>query len=1069
MGALGGAWLGTEAGTRHRPSSSMQASLFAVLLLHRGRTVSLDVLVEALWPGANVDPVGNRNSLRVHMSNLRKWVRDIAGDEASHRFETRGDGYALLLEPSEFDVVAFENMVATGQSELLGGKDAVAYETLGSALALWATPYPELDGHPPALAEQVRLVEVHNLAEDEHIEAQIRHGNPSDVIGRLEARLLEHPFRERSYGQLMRALYLAGRQAEALEVYQRARRCLLDELGLEPGQVLRDIETQILSQTLGGEHHRPVDVERPRGVFVGRDAELMSAVDALDQSHFVIVRGEAGIGKTRFVHELADQAGDHTWIWTRSSSDRSTPPMWSILHSLGLTTEPVEDAASEFEQNYRLVQELQNQGSHVALVLDDFHWADEATVRFVRQLAEYELTSVVTIVCTRSAPAYLDTDAGATVLELGRLAASHHVMLGALDPDATAALVGSYSADTSSALELHQRSAGNPLFLTELLSAGEIAADVPPVIASVVLSRLHGADMAITNVLATAAVIDETIDPSLLLRAGSFSAAEVVAAIEHGRAMGLITTSATAGSMFAHSLLRDSLSTLLSATDTCQVHDRVAAEIETRLEVSEHAQFQLAYHAFRALPIGSAERAAQASIAAGALAARAFAFADARDHYRQARAAADYLAPHERQEIMPAILCELGYHTMRAGDTSAGRELLMTAVDAARALGDDARFVRIARCLTEVSSPAGTTDAAIAEIVERAIELSDGDETEDRVQLLVDLAGLRYFTHDLSHRQALCASASALALRIGDRARAIAATGTWAAIYEPSTAHERLELASVARATARSSRSVDLAVLNASLEIGLAFEFGQVERAVTILGQVEVQAKPLQSPRLKWFMHGWGVVVDVLRGQLDQAERNAEVGLVMWEGGAHQDSVAAFGGQLAMIRMLQERGGELVDLLRGMVVAEPQIVAYQALLAVALAEEKPDEARVIVSSLLDMVAQGRLRGDALTTTTLAFLAEAVDRTPGIDADQAAVLARAIEPWAHMHTVVNAFGAGAMYWGSLHHAHGLALFRARDVARAGSALERAQVEHDRAGAVLFSQRSTAAIDRLRTAS
>lgn len=1044
----------------------MQATLFAVLLLNRGRTVSLDVLVDTLWPGGTADPVANRNSLRVHMSNLRRWVRDIAGDGAASRFETRGDGYALSLESAEFDVVAFENAVALGQNELLKGRHDAANDSLRAALAMWAHPYPELPHHQPVESERIRLVELHGLAEDELIEVNIRQGHASEVIGQIEARLLEHPFRERSYGQLMRALYSVGRQADALDAYQRARHCLLDELGLEPGQALRDIETQILTHTVDRGNEPVATLERPTGIFVGRDVDLRSTVRALDHSDFVIILGEAGIGKTRFVNEIAHEATDQTWIWARSSSDRSAPPMWSILHSLGFTSEPERNAVSEFERNHRLVQDLQKRGSRVVLVLDDFHWADEATVRFVRQLAEYETEALVTIICSRSAPAYLGTDAGATALELGRRESSHQVTLEALDAQATAAIIDKHpTGSTREARYLHQRSAGNPLFLTELLSAGDVAANVPPVIANVVISRLHGADAPITSVLTTAAVIDDEIDPSIVLRAGSFSAGEVVAAIEHGRSMGLISTTESGHATFAHSLLRESLSTLVSATDRCRIHDRVASEIETRFEVNEHSKYRLAHHAFHALPLGSALRSAQASSAAGALAAKAFAFADARGHYRQARAAADYLDPDDRQTVLPSILCELGYHTIRAGNTPPGRELLMTAVEAARRLNDDALFVRAARCLTEAAAPAGTNDQAISEIVERALEISAGDETEDRVQLLVDLAGLRYFTHDLAHRKALCDDSFALAHRVGDRALAIASTGTWAAIYEPSTVDERMRLVTAARDSARRSRSVDQAILNASLEIGTSFELGRIRHAISVLDQVQSQAKPLQAPRLKWFMHGWSVVVDVLHGRLAEADDKAHTGLVMWEEGSHQDSVAAFGGQLVMIRILQRRAGELVDLLRGTVIAEPNNLAYQALLAAVIVHEDTDEAGAIVHALLEVLERDKLRGDALTTTTLAFLAETINLVPDVDPARAERLAESIEPLTHMHTVVNGFGAGAMYWGSMHHAHGLALAAAGKLDLARLSLEQAVTEHDRVGAVLFSARSRDALDQI----
>lgn len=1097
MGALGGAWLGTAMGERHRPSSAMQATLFSLLLLHRDRGVSLDTCLGALWP-ESTDHDLNRNRLRVHMSNLRRWTREIAGPDAAERVETRGEGYALVLDPGAYDVAAFELLVARGRKAILDSADDAARRHLEAAVLMWDDPYPELADVAEAEPERVRLHALHDLATDELAEVRLRAGAGAELIGTLQARLVEHPFRERIYDQLMRALYQAGRQAQALEVYQLARRTLRDELGLEPGPALRALEAQILDHSLGetGSTAASAVVDAPAGPrnavlaaaagpgivgeasqvvasagrFVGREHEVEQARASVAHGRTLIVAGEPGIGKTRLVQEVARLEPSRSWVWTRSARDPTTPPLWSVRHALEDTSvDAASAAASEFERNHRLIERLRERGPTV-LVLDDFHWADSATVRFVRQLTDYAIDTLRLVLIVRDAPAELDTDAGRCVLTLSRHDGCNRIRLDSLDIRASRELAGP-DTDESRLQNLHTRSGGNPLFLTELISAGEHGSSVPPVIANVVVDRLERVDPRALRVLAVAAVVGEEISPALVMHVGRLDASEVLAGIDVGRRTAVLATEERGTLRFAHALLRESLAGLLSAEEVCAIHDRVATELEEGFGSSADIEFRRAYHAVRSLPLGSAERAVDASMKAGAIAASEFAFADARDHYERARHAAEHLDPATRSELMPAILCELGYQTIRAGETPPGRALLLESLEATWEQGDDARFVRAARCLTEASSPAGTGDANVTRIVERAVELSAGQVTEDRVQLLVDLAGLRYFTHDLGHRRALCEQALELAPRIGDRAVAIACIGTWTALYEPGRAAERAEIVGRARGAARRSRSVDQSILAASLDITTCFELGQIQRGLGILHDASAPSRALQAPRLEWFLHGWRVVEAVVRDDLAMAEALADEGLSLWEDGAHQDSIAAYGGQLTMIRFLQGRGGEMVELIKGMRIGDPDNPAFAAALAFALSQDDPVESATVAHRLLDDVARGRLRDDALTTTTLAFLAETVHAlgptgSDLVTVDRVVPLVKRLEPLADMHTVVNAFGAGSLYWGSLHHAHGLALGVAGDVEGAEAALARAVAEHERVGAPRFAERSCTALERIR---
>lgn len=215
-------------------------ALLAVLLLHRGEVVSTDRLIDALW-GARASPTAAR-TLQVYVSNLRKALGDGL-------LVTQGRGYLLHIEPGQLDVDRFEALVAQGRVALEHGDALTAASVLREALGVWRGPaLADFAYESFALAEIARLEEARLAALEDRIDADLASGEHARLVGELEALVREHPLRDRLRGQLMVALYRSGRQADALQAYQGARRELLDELGLEPGRALQDLERAILAQ-----------------------------------------------------------------------------------------------------------------------------------------------------------------------------------------------------------------------------------------------------------------------------------------------------------------------------------------------------------------------------------------------------------------------------------------------------------------------------------------------------------------------------------------------------------------------------------------------------------------------------------------------------------------------------------------------------------------------------------------------------------------------------------------------------------------------------------------------------
>jgi predicted ATPase/DNA-binding SARP family transcriptional activator len=285
--------------------SEKQRLLLGALLLHANEVVSVDRLVDALWGEA--PPEGAANTLQVHVSKLRKQLGGAA-DVAN-----RAPGYVLRTEPAAIDLHRFEELAAAGRTALGRGDAHDASERLAAALALWrGDALADLAENPFFRTDAARLDEQRVHALEDRLEADLAAGRHADVVPELEALVHAHPLRERLWGQLMRALYGAGRQAEALEAYRRAREVLVEELGIEPSEELQAVERSILTHdatlapAVTAAAPRP-RLPEPRTPLVGRDRELEDARSLLLRQgvRLVTFTGPGGVGKTRFALEVA--------------------------------------------------------------------------------------------------------------------------------------------------------------------------------------------------------------------------------------------------------------------------------------------------------------------------------------------------------------------------------------------------------------------------------------------------------------------------------------------------------------------------------------------------------------------------------------------------------------------------------------------------------------------------------------------------------------------------------------------------------------------------------------------
>lgn len=297
--------------------SRLQRALITRLLLSWGRVVPAADLVDALWEDA--PPGRPRHALHVLVSRARALLGTA--------LVTRAQGYALEVSKDAVDAERFEAAVRQAGS-MAEGEPARAVDVLDDALGLWrGTPYGEfVDTF--AQADVVRLEELRLVAQETLGEALLAVGALDRAVSGLSALVADHPLQERPHCLLMRALYLAGRQSEALAAYHGFSKRIRDELGLDPSPVLEQVHEEVLRQAAepAGEGQvlgaaapaafspAPASAPTPLTTLVGRSAELRRLATMVAECRIVTLVGTGGVGKTRLAQECAARVvGSSVW------------------------------------------------------------------------------------------------------------------------------------------------------------------------------------------------------------------------------------------------------------------------------------------------------------------------------------------------------------------------------------------------------------------------------------------------------------------------------------------------------------------------------------------------------------------------------------------------------------------------------------------------------------------------------------------------------------------------------------------------------------------------------------
>ncbi|WP_269724421.1 AfsR/SARP family transcriptional regulator [Pseudofrankia inefficax] len=235
-------------------------TLLTVLLIRNNQVVSTSQLISEIWDER--PPRRATAAVHVYISNLRKLLGDSGGGPAGP-IVTRPPGYLLRLDSEQLDLTVFQRLVRQGRQSMSESRFEDAARTFDEALALWRGPIPLSSDGPVMTAFSVGVEEARLECVELRVEANLRLGRHRAAISDLYGLVNEHPLHEAFYGQLMRALYLSRRRADALEVYHQLREVLRRELGLEPGAALRELQRAVLTDTV-------VDGEQPARLTSGR-------------------------------------------------------------------------------------------------------------------------------------------------------------------------------------------------------------------------------------------------------------------------------------------------------------------------------------------------------------------------------------------------------------------------------------------------------------------------------------------------------------------------------------------------------------------------------------------------------------------------------------------------------------------------------------------------------------------------------------------------------------------------------------------------------------------------------
>jgi DNA-binding SARP family transcriptional activator len=1008
--------------------------VLAQLVTHRARALERSELAGLLPDGeAALEPA---------LARLRAALGDL--------LVCAGTSVSLLLPPDAWvDVEAAERAALAAELASAAGDAAAALANARSAVELLAEPYlPEFDD--PGIWQRRRRLEDLRWSAQHRLAAAALALDPPDlaVAERAAAELAaREPYRQAGHALLMEALTRQGRRADALAVYDALAGLLRDELGTEPGPALRHLRRRVEGRDEPGGASpaigpHPAALPPPlarieRRPFVDRDAPLQRLRRRWEDARsgeggFVLIGGEAGMGKSRLAARMAAEAhaAGAEVLYGRADEEAARPyqpfaqalarhlahapasgpppELAHLLPELGLET-PAPRTGGE-RRRHRLfdavVDVLRGAAAArpVVLVIDDLHWADAPTLLLLREVVRLAPECRLLIVATWRDEEAVPGDAPSRLLEdLRHEDLLHRLSLGGLDEAGIRALVARERGDAAqpgdSASELREQTGGNPFFIEELLRSRREAPDAPPPVPEgvkhVIGRRLARLPRDTVDVLVTASFLGAEFSLTTLLAvAGDV---DVVAAVEDGVRAGLLVEEPGAVDRFgfAHALVRETLSSQPIRSRRLRIHRSLAEALEAApIDVPPA---QLAHHYFIAREIGGAEKALFYGLRAAEVALEAHAYEDAAAHFERALVTLELTRAGDRAARADVLLA-LGWARWQASERGPRLAFEMAAA-AARELGSAERLARAALGAGGRYYAPGVPDRPYVALLEEALAALEPADSALRVRLLARLAENLVFLEDGDRATMTAGQAQAMARRIGEPGPLAAALmSLHAAQQHVAYAADRRRLAEEALALAGELEDDELAALGRHWLVYDLVELGELAEARRRWAELRTLAEKLRQPLYHHSALAWRGVWAALAGRFAEAERLARASVQLAERASDPDARAHFTAQLVAVRREQGRLHELAAPMTRFAEGDgPVAVHWRAVLALAHLDGGD---RTAARGALAEALAGGVAGIPRTMFWLSTLAALAEAAAGLaDAATAETLYPALAPHA----------------------------------------------------------------------
>lgn len=1048
-----------------------QQVLLAALVMARTKVVSSDRLVDLIWE--DHPPSKPYVAIRSYISHLRKVLEpeSRAGDRKS-LLVTQSPGYALLIDPEAVDAFRFEAAVTDATSLMAAGDHEGALTVIDEALALWNST--DLSDSPLTLfvGEAERYLELRRQAVALRFDAKLATGAHQEVVADLRPLVDADPTQERHLSQLMIALYRGGRPAEAIQAYQAGFKAAIETTGLAPSPALAELEVRILDSDPAldlGVNSQQVPTSGPgESGPVGRSKEAARIVAAVENptGQLMVLSGEPGIGKTEMMRLAAHTAKDlgHQVVWGFGHRDSRSSPLapWravvtgiaesiddqtlerlvgqrgpelamlapAIAGRLELVAEEARDAVTLHEAISWFLRRAAAENPLV-ICLDDLHWVDDSSLAVLSYLAPNLAEQPIVFVTSWRDTEAVSDDQALALAEIGRLAEGHRIELLGLSVAAVGKIWSGFDQrtaedepDEEQVAELQARTAGNPLFVKELIRSGDGPGELKPnaTINDVIAARLASTPEASRRLLSIGSLCPGGFNERLLADLSGLDEDELLHNLELLMAAKLIEEDPTSGSFqFTHSLIGESLSSQMSGVRKARLHTQIAGSLEKEQATID----QLAHHLLQGAASGDPVLAATSALAAAEEAAKLHDHGSAIDLIERGLAALERADDDQLRARLMVTLAQERKHkehytqshaaaqegfrlAKRAGDI----DLMVAAALAFCGQGsDDNRF---GISWLGYWNPPGPALDMLGQCLEK---LESGPQ---RVVVLIAYASQLFGEYDNPSEAAIILEEAIADARQSPHQELLAA----ALSQEIFTLQRHMPYArrkaniEEAVALAESMRSpVRIIAANRALTI-LRLDEDDISGARDTATACERALAGREEPALSLFVESMPIALDLYQGRLSQTEQNITQAMARYEriGSAALD---LFGIQYATLLREQGKLEEVENLMRWKVSGYPG-PAYGVALAMVLAEQgKTDEA---VDALGEYASEGIETGGegVLQFMTTSFYAETIMALGDIERARKLypALAGAAKRTVAMYSGIVILGSGSLYLGRL---------------------------------------------------